>query len=239
MKHITYSFLALVLSVCTGLSTAANPQVTLQITGAVSGSIVTELYPKEAPVTVANFVDYVQSGFYDGLIFHRVIKDFMIQGGGYDQNLVKQETNPAIINESSNHLSNQRGTIAMARTYVADSATSEFFINQLNNYYLDYGYVGYDTNYIPPKKLPSQIGYCVFGEVISGMDVVDAIAAVNTTNDVPDSAIFIQSATVTLNEPVCAEKLDGDINGDCRVDLEDLAELTENWLQCNAINTED
>jgi cyclophilin family peptidyl-prolyl cis-trans isomerase len=227
----------LVLSVFTGLCAAGNPQVTLQITGAVNGSIVIELYPQEAPVTVANFVDYVQNGFYDGLIFHRVIRNFMIQGGGFDTDLVQRTTNPEIINESFNRLSNVRGTIAMARTSNADSATSQFFINQVDNYYLDYGYVGYDNNYIPPKQLPSQIGYCVFGKVTLGMDVVDAIAVVSTTNNLPDIDVIIQSATVTLNEPVCADKLEGDINGDCRVDFADFVKLAENWLLCNAINT--
>lgn len=232
MKGILYCSLVLFLSGLAGFCPAANPQVTLLITGAVDGSIVIELYPEKAPVTVANFVDYVQNGFYDGLLFHRVISGFMIQGGGYDQDLIKQETGPAIVNESSNGLRNMRGTVAMARTYVADSATSEFFINLADNSFLDYGTLAYDLQY----NIVAKIGYCVFGEVISGMDIVDAIAAVDTTNDLPNADVIIQSATVTVNEPVCAEKLEGDINGDCSVNFADFIKLAENWLSCNAIN---
>jgi cyclophilin family peptidyl-prolyl cis-trans isomerase len=152
-----------------------NPEVTLQITGAVSGSIVIELYADEASVTVENFLNYVQSGFYDGLIFHRVMPGFMIQGGGFDTELAYQTPGAPIINESSNRLHNLRGTVAMARTSAPDSATSQFFINQNpeHNPFLDYGYIGFDYNYVPPKELPAQIGYCVFGEVLSGMDGSD------------------------------------------------------------------
>jgi len=214
-----------------------NPEVTLHITGAVTGQIVIELYADEAPVTVENFLNYVQSGFYDGLIFHRVISGFMIQGGGFDTNLTYKTPDAPIINESSNRLSHIRGTIAMARTNNADSATSQFFINQNpeHNLFLDYGYIGYSA----------QIGYCVFGEVLSGMDVVDAIAAVTThsennsdgqtMNDVPVDDIIIQSATITQDVPFCAEKLPGDINGDCTVNIEDFAKMAENWLACNSI----
>lgn len=105
-----------ILSVIGGSAFCANPQVKLTIAGAVSGEIVLELYPDKAPITVENFVKYVRDGFYDGLIFHRVISGFMIQGGGFDPNLVQKPTNPPIINESSNRISNLRGTIAMART---------------------------------------------------------------------------------------------------------------------------
>ncbi len=238
MKGLSYCCLMLVLSVFTGLCAAGNPQVTLCISGPVSGSIVIELYPKEAPVTVANFVDYVQNGFYDGLIFHRVIRNFMIQGGGFCQDLIKQETGPMIPNESSNGLSNVRGTIAMARTPYPHSATCEFFINHVNNASLDYVPVLYDAY----NNAYSKFGYCVFGQVVEGMDIVDAIASQTTTtknamNDVPIIDVIIQSATVTLNEPVCADKLEGDINGDCRVDFADFVKLAENWLLCNAINT--
>lgn len=219
------------LSALSVVSTAANPQVTLHITGAVTGDIVIELYAEQAPITVENFIDYVQSGFYDGLIFHRVISGFMIQGGGYDTDLNDITPGDPIINESSNRLSNVRGTLAMARTTYADSATSQFFINLDDNTFLDYGWRTYDYQY----NVTAQVGYCVFGEVISGMEIVDAIAAVNTTDDVPDNNVIIQSAVITLNTPVCAEKMPGDIDGDCDVDLGDLAKLTENWMACNSI----
>lgn len=227
-------FLFFVMSICffTGVSSAANPQVTLTVSGGVSGDIVLELYADSAPVTTANFIDYVQSGFYDGLIFHRVISGFMIQGGGYDINHVKKTPGPAIINESSNRLSHLRGTIGMARTYVADSATSEFFINVVDNTFLDYGSFTYDYYTGNPV---AHIGYCVFGEVISGMDVVDDIAAVAVDNNVPVVPVIIQSATVTQVVPVCAEKLPGDVDGDCSVNFSDIAELAQNWLECNSI----
>jgi cyclophilin family peptidyl-prolyl cis-trans isomerase len=214
---------------------AVNPQVTLQISGGVSGNIVLELYPDKAPVTTANFINYVNSGFYNGLIFHRVIKDFMIQGGGFDPNLVAKNTNAPIINESSNGLSNLRGTVAMARTYAPDSATSQFFINHADNTFLNYGSIAYSSSE-PYRK----VGYCVFGKVISGMNVVDTIAAVttateNSNEDVPVNDIIIKKATVTLNAPVCAQKLVGDIDGDCNIDLADFAIMSENWLLCNSI----
>ncbi len=231
-------FVLLILSAITGVSFGANPQITLQISGAVTGDIVLELYADEAPVTVANFIDYVQTGFYDGLIFHRVMPDFMIQGGGFDPNLVPATPGSAIINESSNGFSNLRGTIAMARTLYPHSATSEFFINinHLDNLFLDYGAIGYDE---PPTTAYYTVGYCVFGEVISGMTtVVDAIAALETTtkgsmDDVPVNDVIIQS--VTVDTPVCIDKLDGDVDGDCDVDFDDFIKLAGNWLECNSI----
>lgn len=228
-------FVLLVLSAIVGVSSGVNPQVTLHISGAVSGDIVLELYEEQAPVTVANFVGYVQSGFYDGLIFHRVIDDFMVQGGGFDPNLVRITPGDPIINESSNVLSNLQGTIAMARTTAPHTATSEFFINDANNLFLDHGSkVAYDGN----GSAFFLAGYCVFGEVISGMDVVAAISAEPTQveggmSDVPVSDIIIQSAT--LDTPVCIEELEGDIDSDCDVDLADFVKLAENWLVCNAI----
>ena len=226
-------FALLILSAVTSVSFGANPQVTLQITGAVNGNIVLELYPDEAPVTVENFVDYIQSGFYNGLIFERVIENFMIQGGLFDPNLVPSTPGPAIINESSNGLSNLRGTIAMARTNVPHSATSEFYINHIDNLFLDYGAIAYNgpTAYF-------LVGYCVFGSVVSGMEVVDAIALVPTTSeggmtDVPVDDVIIQS--VTVNSPVCIDKLDGDSDGDGDVDLTDFVRLAWNWLECNSI----
>lgn len=226
-------FVLLILSVITGVSSGADPQVTLQITGAVDGNIVLELYPEDAPVTVANFVDYIQSGYYNGLILHRVIEDFMIQGGLFDPNLVPATPGPAIVSESSNGLSNLRGTVAMARTTAPHTAMSQFYINHVDNLFLDYGDVAYNdsTAYF-------EVGYCVFGSVISGMDVVDAIAVLPTTieggmTDVPVDDVIIQS--VTVDSPVCIDKLDGDSDGDCDVDLTDFVRLAENWLGCNSI----
>jgi peptidyl-prolyl cis-trans isomerase B (cyclophilin B) len=225
---------------------AANPQVTLQISGAATGTIVLELYADKAPVTVANFLSYTQNGFYNGLIFHRVIKDFMIQGGGFDQTVTQKTTGllAPIINESSNRLPNVKYTVAMARTLLADSATSQFFINQADNsgiYGLDYGAAVFDQH--PPyDPIAVQPGYCVFGRVITGMALVDTIAALSTTikngmPDVPVNNVIIQSATVTLNAGVCVTKLPGDVDGDCRVDMADYALMAANWLRCNSVTS--
>ncbi|OHB78240.1 MAG: peptidylprolyl isomerase [Planctomycetes bacterium RBG_16_55_9] len=152
------------------------------------GDIVIELDRQAAPVTTANFLEYAQSGFYDGTIFHRVIPGFMIQGGGFTAKLEKKETRDPIINEARNGLSNVRGTIAMARTGDPNSATCQFFINHADNTPLDYADSG-------------NPGYAVFGKVIEGMDVVDAIAKVKTTtrndmDDIPVEPVIIKSATV-------------------------------------------
>lgn len=153
------------------------------------GEIELVLDAQKAPKTVANFVQYVKDGFYDGTIFHRVIKGFMIQGGGFTPDM-KQKTNRAPIElESKNGLKNTRGTIAMARTGVPNSATSQFFINVVDNAMLDY-----------PK--PDGFGYAVFGRVTKGLDVVDKIKAVATGNhpaghaDVPQQAVIIEKVTV-------------------------------------------
>ncbi len=222
----------LVLSVAAGASLAAWPQVTLEIIGGVEGDIVLELYTDQAPITVANFIDYVQSGFYDGLIFHRVINDFMIQGGGFDPDLVEKEPGPPIINESFNGLSNLTGTIAMARTTYANTATAQFFINVDDNTFLDHDSIIYNYYTGSPH---AQIGYCVFGRVVSGMGIVDSIKAVSATDDVPDVDIIIHSARVTVVAPVCPEKLPGDINGDCNIDLADFLAMAQSWLTCNSI----
>jgi len=132
------------------------------------GNIVIELNEQAAPVTVKNFLGYVEAGFYDGAIFHRVIPGFMIQGGGFTKQMVKKETRDPIINEARNGLSNIRGTVAMARSSEPNSATAQFFINHRDNDFL---------NYIDENKA----GYAVFGKVIEGMDVVDTIASVKTT----------------------------------------------------------
>jgi cyclophilin family peptidyl-prolyl cis-trans isomerase len=154
------------------------------------GNIVIELNEQAAPVTVSNFLGYVEVGFYDGTIFHRVIPGFMIQGGGFTEQMARKKTRAPIINEAKNGLSNLRGTIAMARTSDPDSATCQFFINHSDNEFL---------NYVDESKA----GYAVFGKVTEGMDVVDTIAAIKTTTknsmeDVPVETVTIQSAKVVL-----------------------------------------
>ena len=149
------------------------------------GDITIELYPDKAPVTVKNFLQYVESGFYDGTIFHRVIPDFVIQGGGYTETLEQKPTQPPIKNEADNGLKNERGTLSMARTSDINSATSQFFINLKDNDFLDHG--------------TRDFGYAVFGKVIEGMDVVEKIAAKPTTNrgpfqDTPVTPIVTQKA---------------------------------------------
>lgn len=240
MKY--YVCIMLFLSVLVGGTLAVNPQVTLQITGGQSGTIVLELYKDKAPVTVANFLNYVQSGFYDGLIFHRVIEGFMVQGGGFDTDLNYKTPSSAILNESTNGLSNTRGTISMARGNAPHSASSQFFINHADNQFLDFGSIGYDAiNYLQYYR----IGYCVFGKVISGMDVVDNIAVMETDSvvnpdgimmeHVPEVDVIIRSASITRASPVCAEPLEGDINGDCVVNLKDLYLLAKNWMTSNQL----
>ena len=165
----------------------ANPKVEMKTT---LGDMVIELDAEAAPVTVKNFLEYVNDGFYEGTVFHRVIKGFMIQGGGMDKKLNPKPNNDPIVNEASNGLKNDRGTLAMARTSDPDSATSQFFINHKDNDFL---------NFTGPT--PDRIGYAVFGKVTDGMDVVDAIAAVKTTrkgyyDDVPAEAIEILSVKV-------------------------------------------
>ena len=163
----------------------ANPRVRISTN---AGDITVELYPDEAPLTVANFLSYVDSGFYAGTVFHRVIPNFMIQGGGFTQELAEKPTNDPVKNESRNHLHNERGSIAMARTDDPDSAGAQFFINVRANLTLDFNYV---------TRKP---GYTVFGRVIDGMDVVDGISLVDTQraghlDDVPVNPIVIESIT--------------------------------------------
>lgn len=151
------------------------------------GPITLELWPDKTPITVENFLKYVDSGYYNGTIFHRVIKDFMIQGGGFTEDLVQKKTLPPIVNEAQNAAKNTRGTIAMARTMDVNSATSQFFINLKDNSFLDF-----------QNKTPQGYGYCTFGKVIDGMDVVDKIGAVATTTrgpygDVPVKPVIIES----------------------------------------------
>jgi peptidyl-prolyl cis-trans isomerase B (cyclophilin B) len=154
------------------------------------GIIVIELDPKAAPKTVENFLSYVNEGTYDGTIFHRVIKDFMIQGGGFVPQMVQKKTKAPVVNEADNGLKNLRGTIAMARTMEPHSATSQFFINTVDNSFLDH-----------TAKNAQGWGYCVFGKVVEGMDTVDEITKVKTANkmghqDVPVVPVIIEKVTV-------------------------------------------
>jgi peptidyl-prolyl cis-trans isomerase B (cyclophilin B) len=155
------------------------------------GDMTLELDSDAAPVSVKNFLEYANDGFFEGTIFHRVINGFMIQGGGLDKDMKSKPNNDPIINEAANGLKNDRGTLAMARTGDPDSATSQFFINHKNNDFL---------NYRGPS--PDQIGYAVFGRVTEGMEVVDAIAEVETIrhghhDDVPAEPVEILSIKVS------------------------------------------
>ena len=152
------------------------------------GDIKIELYEKEAPIGCANFLEYVKSGFYRNTLFHRVIPGFMIQGGGMDRDFNQKKTNPPIKNEAANQLPNVRGSVAYARTQVVDSATSQFFINLVDNDFL---------NFRAPT--PQYFGYCVFGKVVEGMDVVNKIKSVATGGrsghqDVPKEDVVILEA---------------------------------------------
>ena len=151
------------------------------------GVITLELFTEEAPVTTSNFLEYINSGFYEDTIFHRVIPGFVIQGGGMTENMRRKPTRAPIVNESDNGLRNKRGTLSMARTADPDSATSQFFINLRDNANLD--------------AAPGRPGYAVFAKVIDGMEVVDAIAGVKTGsrgfhNDVPAQPIFIENVAL-------------------------------------------
>ena len=151
------------------------------------GNFTVELYPEKAPKTVANFLQYVKDGFYENTIFHRVMNNFMIQGGGFERDLTEKNTRAPITNESNNGLLNEPGTIAMARTMDPNSATAQFFVNLIDNQFL---------NYTGPD--PEQVGYCVFGKVTSGFEVVQKIGLVPTNfvgrfENVPTKAITIRS----------------------------------------------
>jgi cyclophilin family peptidyl-prolyl cis-trans isomerase len=148
------------------------------------GAIKIELFEKDAPVTVKNFLTYVDDRYYDGTTYHRVISNFMIQGGGFEPGMKEKKTKAPIRNEAANGLSNQRGTVAMARTRDPDSATAQFFINVKDNPFLD------------RKQSPDKVGYCVFGRVIDGMDVVDKIKAVATGNKGMFSDVPVQDVVI-------------------------------------------
>jgi len=166
---------------------SAQPVVRMQTN---KGLIVIELNADQAPISTENFLSYAREGFYSQTIFHRVIPNFMIQGGGFTTEMAQKKTKEQIKNEADNGLKNVRGAIAMARTQVVDSATCQFFINLVDNNFLDH-----------QGKNPNQYGYCVFGQVTEGMDVVDAIAKVPTGThmfhqDVPKETIIIESVSI-------------------------------------------
>ena len=174
--------------ICIQLNSAyANPKVLMETS---KGNITIELFEKEAPITVKNFLSYVSEGFYNNLIFHRVIKNFMIQGGGMDSEMRQKDTKAQIKNEARKGLGNNRGTLAMARTNVINSATAQFFINVKDNDFLNH-----------TDNTSRGFGYAVFGEVVNGMDVVDSIARVETGmfngfGDVPKEPIIIKNVSV-------------------------------------------
>lgn len=189
-NKITAALFAFVLIsfVCMQLNSAyANPKVLMETS---KGNITIELYEKEAPITVKNFLSYVNDGFYNNLIFHRVIPNFMIQGGGFDADMNQKPPKDAITNEARRGLNNKRGTLAMARTNVINSATAQFFINLKNNDFLNH-----------KDNTSRGFGYAVFGEVIDGMDVVDTIGRTRTQRhgmfeNVPIKDIIIKNMTV-------------------------------------------
>lgn len=199
MRFITLALgLLLSLSFTTQADVSATPAATPLVEQTIDlvietsmGKIEVELNAERAPISVTNFMQYVESGFYNGTIFHRVIKNFMVQGGGFDKFMQKKATLAPIKNEAKNGLKNDRGTLAMARTGVIDSATSQFFINHKDNDFLNHGGRDY--------------GYAVFGKVTKGMDVVDAIARTQTkSGDVPVNPVVIkniQRKVATKAEP--------------------------------------
>lgn len=172
------------------LSVSALPALAAQVQFETNvGNFVVDVNEKAAPKTAANFLRYVNEGFYNNTIFHRVIANFMVQGGGFEAGMVQKETHAPIPLESKNGLTNKRGTIAMARTMDPNSATSQFFINLKNNHFLD------------ANQSPDGNGYAVFGQVVSGMDTIDKIAQVKTHSvgyhdDVPLRNVVIKKATV-------------------------------------------
>ncbi len=164
-----------------------NPQVKLETS---EGPIVLELFAKAAPVSCQNFLNYVKKGYYDGTLFHRVIKGFMIQGGGFTTGMVPKKSDAPIKNEATNGLKNTLGTVAMARTSVIDSATGQFFINTFDNQFLDH-----------QDDSPQGYGYAVFGKVVQGMDIVEKIQSTKTVvknpfADVPEKDIAIKKASL-------------------------------------------
>jgi cyclophilin family peptidyl-prolyl cis-trans isomerase len=190
MSPVALLFAAAVVAADPGPAAApasGSPRVALETS---KGKIVLELDAARAPKSVENFLAYVRAGHYDGTVFHRVIDGFMIQGGGFDEKMVQRGTRPPIANEADNGLKNRRGTVAMARTNDPDSASAQFFVNTVDNGFLDH-----------QSKDARGWGYAVFGRVVEGLEVVDAIAKVATGNrgpfqDVPLEPVVIRKAAV-------------------------------------------
>ena len=187
MKQIFSAVLILAIMAGTCMGQENGSSIAQVVMETSKGEIVLELHPDKAPLTVKNFLNYVDAGFYNGTIFHRVIPGFMIQGGGFTQDMAKKPTKAPIKNEADNGLKNDRGTIAMARTPNPHSASSQFFINTVDNAFLNY-----------KDQTTSGWGYTVFGNVIKGMDVVDAISKVKTVTqggfrDVPKTPVEIKT----------------------------------------------
>jgi peptidyl-prolyl cis-trans isomerase A (cyclophilin A) len=234
---LAVSLSALLCMQTVSLSAVNNPRVVLETN---LGNIVIELFPAQAPVTVDNFLGYVNSSFYDYLLFHRVIQNFMIQGGAYFADgytlYYWPPDQPPIINESYNGLSNVRGTIAMARTSDPNSATSEFFINLVDN-----------SGFLDRAHAADHFGYCVFGQVVQGMNVVDAIAAspvedifpddpYDPFNNFPDDPLIEISRAYVL--PCSSPDCSNFINSDSKVNFKDFAFFALQWLDsdCNSAN---
>lgn len=188
MRYLPHWLKLLLLLVPASALAQEAPRVEMQTS---MGTIVLELNAEKAPKTVDNFLQYVEEGFYDNTLFHRVIDDFMIQGGGFTAGYERKETQPPIINEADNGLKNKTGTVAMARTADPHSATAQFFINVADNEFLDHS-----------AKTPRGWGYAVFGEVVEGMDVVNKIKATSTgpggpfPRDVPRTPVIIKQVTL-------------------------------------------
>ncbi|MEM8929731.1 MAG: peptidylprolyl isomerase [Acidobacteriota bacterium] len=183
---IGLTLLSALAATAAGEEATANPQVVLETS---KGTIVVELFQAEAPKSVENFLAYVDAGFYDGTIFHRVIPGFMVQGGGFTADMQKKPTQAPIQNEADNGVKNDRGTLAMARTNDPHSATAQFFINSVDNGFLNH-----------TAKSGQGWGYAVFGKVVEGLEVVDAISGVQTgvqrgMRDVPNEAVSITKAS--------------------------------------------
>ena len=195
MAYLKYTFLLVLISCCSlilqSFASAAGPEEKAQPTNPVVlmktslGRIRIELWPGKAPETVKNFLQYVDEGFYDGTIFHRVIESFMIQGGGFTPDMKQKPTHAPIKNEAGAELRNDRETIAMARTNVIDSATSQFFINVVDNVSLNHR-----------DNSSAGFGYAVFGKVIDGLDVVDKIKGVATSNSGPFQNVPVKPVVI-------------------------------------------
>ena len=190
-----YSLVLLSILLTSQIARSDNPVIIMETS---KGTIKVELYPDKAPATVKNFLNYVEKKYYDGLIFHRVIENYVIQGGGYDKDLKARKTDRPIKNESDNGLKNERGTISAARTSMPDSATSQFFFNVQNNNVLD--------------SARDRVGWCVFGRVVEGMEVVDEIRKVRTgakgpfEKDCPQENVLIKKAYLTSTSELKLKK---------------------------------